>query len=218
MFEFFYNLAGLNSQIFLTINHATNTSILPRVLQLISWPFGIDKFAACYVVLAVYFLFKIKKLDSNIQTSGFWSIFIKMTQVGITYACFGFIYAALKFSINLPRPFCSLPAGSFSTIINTANERCLSSFPSAHTGLAVLVSYFLWPYLRTSGKVTAVAIILLVGISRMTLAMHYPSDIIYSFFIAFFVIMIGKVIYRIFENNMIKKVGEIIIIRFLKIN
>ena len=195
MFEFFYNLAGLNSQIFLTINHATNISILPRVLQLISWFFGIDKFAIYYILLAVYLIFKFRKLDSDSQVITFWLIFNKMTFVGITYAIFGFIYAALKFSINLPRPFCSLPVGSFHTIINTANERCLSSFPSAHTGLAVIITYFLWSYLRTSGKLTAIAIVLLVGISRMTLAMHYPSDIIYSFFIAFLVIMIGRVVY-----------------------
>lgn len=211
MFEFFYNLAGLNSQIFLTINHATNTSILPRVLQLISWPFGIDKFAICYAVLAAYFFFKLKKLDLYSQEKEFWPLFNKMMTIGITYTVFGFIYAALKFSINLPRPFCSLPADSFHTIINTANERCLSSFPSAHTGLAVIITYFLWSYLRTSGKLTAIAVIALVGISRMTLAMHYPADIIYSFFIAFLIIMIGHIIYRIFENNIIKWVGGIIL-------
>lgn len=213
MFEFFYNFAGFNKQIFLIINHATNISILPRILQLISWPFGISNFAVYYAVLAVYFFLRLKKLDSYSQEKEFWPFFNKMTRLGITYACFGFIYAALKFSINLPRPFCSLPASSFSSIINTEAERCLSSFPSAHTGLAIIITYFLWTYLRTSGKLTAIAVVTLVGISRMTLAMHYPADIIYSFFVAFIVIITGHIIYRVFENNIIKRIGEIILVR-----
>lgn len=210
MFEFFYNFAGFNKQIFLIINHNTNISILPRILQLISWPFGISKFAIYYTAIAVYFFFRLKKLDSYSQEKEFWHVFNEMTIIGITYACFGFIYAALKFSINLPRPFCSLLADSFHTIINTGSERCLSSFPSAHTGLAVIITYFLWPYLRTSGKLTAIALIALVGIARMTFAMHYPADIIYSFSVAFIVIITGRIVYKIFENNILKKIGEMI--------
>ena len=211
MFDFFYNFAGLNTKIFLFINHATNVSILPQILQLVSWPFGISKFALYYVILAICFGLQLMKIPSHLRENEFWHVYNKMTLAGLTYACFGFIYAALKFSINLPRPFCSLPVDSFKTVINTETERCLSSFPSAHTGLAVLIAYLLWPYLRNSGKVAAVIIILLVGISRMTLAMHYPADILYSFFVAFIVIIIGKVVYKVFENNIIRSVGKIIL-------
>lgn len=141
----------------------------------------------------------------------FWSVYNKMTIVGITYACFGFVYAGLKFSVNLPRPFCSLPPDSFKTITNTEVERCLSSFPSAHTGLAVIITYFLWPYLRNSGKIIAIMVVTLVGISRMTLAMHYPADIIYSLFVAFIVIVIGKIVYKLFERNIVRSIGKIML-------
>jgi membrane-associated phospholipid phosphatase len=53
-------------------------------------------------------------------------------------------------------------------------------------------------------------VVIIVAISRITLAMHYPADIIYSFFIAILLIIIGRIVYKNLENNLIKWVGKVI--------
>lgn len=216
MFEIFYNFFGLNQKIFFAINSVINNLNLAYFLEKISWFFSISLFTIYYLLFLIYSYIRLKKIkNTKEREDNFWVIYNNMVNIGIIYAIFGFTYALLKFSINLPRPFCSLPIGSFITIINIENERCLSSFPSAHTGLAVLITYFLWNYLNSLGKIIALAIILLVAISRITLAMHYPADILYSFFIAMFVIKIGNFIYLILYPNITIMVGKILYKRII---
>ncbi|WP_341756295.1 MULTISPECIES: phosphatase PAP2 family protein [unclassified Candidatus Tisiphia] len=210
MFELLYNFQGLNQEIFLWINRITNHfSIIAHVLQIISYCFNIANFAIAYLIYCVYFYIQLKKMqDFNQRHIKFWSIYNKMVLIGIIYTIFGCTYALLKFSVNLPRPFCSLPINSFVTIANIELERCLSSFPSSHSGLALLTTYFIWSYITMGQKIIALLIVLLVAISRITLAMHYPADIIYSFLITIIIIIVGRIVFRIFANNLIKCLGN----------
>lgn len=212
MLEFFYNFNGYNKELFLQINHFTNINILPFILQIISWPFGISKFAIYYVFCVIYFFIILNRIDDHTEYKNkFWNIYNNMVRVGIIYSFFGLLYAFLKYNINLPRPFCSLRSEDFFTIADISKERCLSSFPSSHTGLAVIIAYFLWPYLNYGQKIFATLIIILVGVSRLALAMHYPADIIYSIFIAAIVIIVGNLFFKLFKNNLIQIIGEVII-------
>lgn len=219
MFECFYNFYGLNEVLFVTINKATNFSIFPQILQIISWVFSIAHFSFCYVILCIYHYTQLKQInDLNQRQKRFLRLYNEMVIAGVIYTIFGLVYATLKFSINLPRPFCSLDNINFTTIANVASERCLSSFPSAHTGLAFLVSYLLWKYFSFTQKIIAIFIIMLVAISRIALAMHYPSDIIYSLVIVSFVIMTGNMTYKLFRDNVIKKIGDIIYTKIIASN
>ncbi len=216
MFDFFYNFLGLNQQLFLLINHGTNISILPYIFQIISWFFGITHFAVYYIIYCVYIYIKLIKIQNQDQFFiSFWSYYNKLAKAGITYTIFGLTYSVLKFSVNLPRPFCSLAGQDFVTVANTAAERCLSSFPSSHTGLALLIAYFVWPELSIKQKIAAILVVMLVAISRITLAMHYPADIIYSCFIATIVIIISNLFYKFLINNIAKIIGGFIL-RLLK--
>lgn len=212
MFEFLYNFQNLNQEIFLWINKVTNySSIMAYILQNISYCFNISNFAIIYIISSIYYYIQLAKIqDFNQRSSKFWIIYKEFMRIGIIYSIFGVIYAGLKFSVNLPRPFCSLPAGSFVTIADTQIERCLSSFPSSHSGLSLLVTYIIWPYLTIWQKFISCLIVLLTAISRITLAMHYPADIIYSYLITIIIIIIGKIIYQILENNLIEWFGKII--------
>ncbi|WP_341748063.1 phosphatase PAP2 family protein [Candidatus Tisiphia endosymbiont of Dascillus cervinus] len=210
MFELLYNFHGLNQEIFLWINRITNHfSIIAYILQIISYCFNITNFAIVYFIYCGYFYIQLKKIqDFNQRQIKFWSIYNKMVMIGIIYAIFGCTYALFKFSVNIPRPFCSLPLNSFVTIAHVEVERCLSSFPSSHSGLALMVSYCIWPYITMWQKIIAFLIVLLVAVSRITLAMHYPADIIYSFLITIMIIVVSKMIFKIFTNNLIKWFGE----------
>lgn len=208
MFGVFYNWNGFNKSLFIAVNQLTNVSIIPDILQAISSVFFIANFAVGYAITCIYFYFKTKQVTD--KETYFITIYNGLVRIGICYALFGLAFAALKFSVNLPRPFCSLKPGEFITIANIASERCLSSFPSAHTGLSILVAYALWPYLNNFFKTLACFIIFAVAISRFTLAMHYPADILYSAVVTLLVIITGNFIFYSLHKKLIKPIGYLI--------
>jgi len=209
MLEIFYNFYGLNEIIFTKLNYITNNGIIPYILQAISSIFFIANFAVFYIFTCLYFYFKTRKATNTEEY--FTPIYNKLVLVGICYAIFGLTFAGLKFSVNMPRPFCSLAAGQFATVANIEFERCLSSFPSAHTGLSILVAYALWQHINNVTKIACCIIIATVAVSRVTLAMHYPADIIYSALVTFLVIIAGNVIYKILKPLVITPVKEVIV-------
>lgn len=208
IYDFVYNFSGFNKTIFIFLNQITNSGNMPQILQLISAAFSLEKFALYYFITALYFYCKLKNHPQ--AKILFLPVYYKLVEIGMTYALFGFLYAALKFGINLPRPFCSLPQEDFITILNIAKERCLSSFPSAHTGLAVLSSYYIWPYLQNYQKIIAILLVAAVTLSRITLAMHYPADILYSLVITTILIFLNRKLFNHLKNFVITPVGNLL--------
>ncbi|RYE06285.1 MAG: phosphatase PAP2 family protein [Rickettsiaceae bacterium] len=212
MFELFYNFYGINQKLFLFINNLTNSKItIAQILYLSSYPFGISKFAIYYVIGVVIAYYRIKNIKSSTnRLARFWQLYQLFTKIGIIYTFFGCTYAALKFSINLPRPFCSLTTETFFTITDTQSYRCLSSFPSAHVGLAVMISYIFWRYTNVIGKACLIILTTTVAISRLSLAVHYPADILYSLIIIILVIICGNKISYLLKNNILFRIGSVI--------
>lgn len=208
IYNVIYNFFGINKEIFIFVNKITNVGIIPTLLKISSQFFFIGNFAAYYLIICLYCYFKLKK-RSNPKIE-FIPIYNQLVKAGTCYSLFGFAYAALKFGINLPRPFCSLSPSEFTTILDVTKERCLSSFPSAHTGLAILIAYYLWPYLTKYQKAIVFSLIVVVSISRITLAMHYPADIIYSILIASLIIFFSNKLVDYMQNIIVKPIGKII--------
>ena len=207
MTYFLYNWMGLNKTLFISINKLTNVVYLPDILKIISDVFFIANFAVFYFIACLLFYFRTRRVTLDKQ-SLFMAGYFELTRVGICSALFGLTFAALKFSINLSRPFCSLTKADFITIANTDLERCLSSFPSAHTGLSMLIAYCLWPYMNKFLKCTSCLVILAVATSRITLAMHYPADIVYSAIVTILIILAGNFVFKILKNKVIKSIGN----------
>lgn len=220
MKEVFYDWLGYNTEIFYFLNHVSNAWVFPQFLRCLSWFFNIENFAVYYMTLCglgyqhVFARSKVKlntlPAEAVVRKDDFWLIYNRLVYIGICYAVFGLTYAALKFSVNLPRPFCSLPIGTFETIIDTTNERCMSSFPSSHAGLALMATLLAWRYLGTCGRLCAIVVTLMAALARVALAMHYPADVLYSYLIVLTVLCISRAVFRLFENNLIKYVGELI--------
>jgi len=208
IYNVIYNFFGINKEIFIFVNKITNVGIIPTLLKISSQFFFIGNFAAYYLIICLYCYFKLKK-RSNPKIE-FVPIYNQLVKAGTCYSLFGFAYAALKFGINLPRPFCFLMPSEFTTILDVTKERCLSSFPSAHTGLAILIAYYLWPYLTKYQKAIVFSLIVVVSISRITLAMHYPADIIYSILIASLIIFFSNKLVDHMQNIIVKPIGKII--------
>ncbi len=132
-----------------------------------------------------------------------------MLIIGVSYTLFGFLYAFLKFYVNLPRPYCSLSANEFRTILDTSTSRCLSSFPSSHAGIGFMIAYFFWNHTnRIMVKIFLISIMFLVVLSRISLAMHYPMDIFYGIVFSYFVIKISQ---KICENKSLKNFSQYVL-------
>jgi membrane-associated phospholipid phosphatase len=94
--------------------------------------------------------------------------------------------------------------------MNFEGERCLSSFPSAHSALALIITFYLWPYLNRYAKVSATLVIILVGLSRISLAMHYPADIIYGIIIGFMTLGLAEITYKLSKKIIFTPIINII--------
>ena len=162
-------------------------------------------FAVYYIIITAILLYRIIRVKNYAHYSFCYDFMVK---IGTCYACFGFAYAALKFGFHMPRPFCSLPEGSFTTIIDITQERCFNSFPSSHTGLVFLITLFLWEYIGLAARIFWLSLVALIALSRIALAMHFPADIFYSLFIAYIVYEIAVLVYRLLAGNLIRWAKE----------
>ena len=82
----------------------------------------------------------------------------------------------LKPLVARPRPWLSVPG-----LIPLIAEDDPNSFPSGHTCAAFAVAATLWrtlPEQWLAGKVAVIVLAVLMGLSRVYVGVHYPSDIL----------------------------------------
>lgn len=209
---YLYDFAGYNTYFFLLINKLTNYSILPFILYFLS---GFFFFVMPPIYLSIYSLiiYISNKLKKPIVK--FDDYFNFCYRSGLCFILFLIIYTFLKYSVNLERPFCSLDPELFSSIKTSfLEDRCNSSFPSAHSGLSLMILYFLWNYLSKIQKWVGILIVILVGVSRISIAMHYPSDVLYGYLIMIVNIKFARILegkFPVALKNYIKYYTKIIL-------
>ena len=182
MKEILYDLYGYNTQLFIYANILLNSNeYLSYYLKVISYFFEIKNFAFYYCVLLLMCWFKIKKADARLQQKVYEKYAYELCKIGFAYAIFVAIFCGLKFSVNMPRPYCSLTPEQFKSIMDFSDVRCLSSFPSGHTGIALMIMYFTYVYASNMFiKFMTVLMFIAAALSRISLAMHFPVDVIYG--------------------------------------
>ncbi len=112
----------------------------------------------------------------------------------------------LKLSVNRARPWQTYPDLGFQEFHNSigVREPKDSSFPSGHTAALFAAAVALVMYYRVKG-LPALAVALLVAVSRIYLCMHFPSDVLGGMLIGtacgvagYF---LGKPIKKLYENK-----------------
>lgn len=181
----FYNWLGLNEYLFTLINSSLNHGALPHFFYVISILFKEFVFLIYYAAFVTY---EVRNLSTQTYEK-YNKIFNKAVEIGSIYANVMVVYTLIKYTANFPRPYCSM--SSFVSINNFAHERCLSSFPSAHTAMAIIVCWWVWPCVNRLGRILLITLVILVGLSRIALAMHYPADIIWSVVISLSICLIA---------------------------
>lgn len=147
--------------------------------------------------------------------------FSKVFYVILLFIIFGGIFTFLKFYVDEPRPYCV--TNNYYSIFNFNKVRDLSSYPSAHTGMAVIYVWILYKFwfrnvsnkysyiihviLQAIYWIFASILICIVGLSRIILAMHYVSDLIGGIIFSF--IAIGATEF-IAKRQIYKKLLQII--------
>lgn len=94
----------------------------------------------------------------------------------------------LKHLINRTRPYI---AYNIPIIIKAPFE---SSFPSGHALSSFTAAFVIFKFHKNWG-ISALILAILIAFSRIYLFVHYPSDILAGFIIAFFVIFLANKIY-----------------------
>lgn len=84
----------------------------------------------------------------------------------------------IKRLVNRPRPYKTL-----NWAIPIKPTACIYSFPSGHTCSAFSIALVL-SYVFPALDIAFISVAILVGISRIYLGCHYPTDVIFGFLIA----------------------------------
>jgi membrane-associated phospholipid phosphatase len=199
MFALIYDLFGYNKAIFLCINYITKGYFISYFFLVLSKIFEFYNFIFYYIAIIIYFMCK---MVSNLNRIEFNRWYCNVFRLGFSYVVVFFVYFSIKYTTNMPRPYCSLLDIEYYSVHDFKNERCFSSFPSAHVSLAILLYNFFMLYTRNIIlRCLFLFTVLLVGISRISLAMHFPSDIIYSCCITYIILFLVRYLTSILYSN-----------------
>lgn len=194
---------------------------LSEWINKIFYDFDASIFRATYEMLNDNpFIFKIARFISYFGDHGYFFIglllilllFRKTRKLGITLTL-GFIIGViinnliLKNAIARPRPYDTVFEFKsmwehFSNIVMDSY-----SFPSGHTCMATVIGVGLFIYLPKKYSFIFLLIPILMGWSRITLFVHYPSDVLFALFVGSLSMVLGYFLSKLvfkweFLNNL----------------
>ena len=169
-------LKNLDLQLFHFFNTAGHGSGLEKLITLAD-KYGIYFFAA---VVAAYFF---------INRTTFWRAGIAAVLAR------GVIVEPIRFFYQRPRPFLVLEDAR-QLIEKNSTE---GSFPSGHAAFYFAIAFAVYFSHKAAGRILLV-VALLLGISRVYLGVHYPSDILGGIAVGAFSAWVAKLIFRKNQN------------------
>lgn len=151
--------------------------------------------------LWTWFWINITKLGNSgfiwLTTAILMSFFKKTRNVGIVSLCsialcFLITNVGLKNIVARPRPYTQI-----AELMILTHPETSFSFPSGHTANSFAVALIYYRMLPKKYGITAVVLATLIGLSRLYIGVHYPTDVIGGFFVALFA---SSVVYFIHQK------------------
>ena len=174
-------LLSLDSQIYQFINLSYHNPFLDNLSLLICY-LGVITTILIIAILIAYFDKKKGKRVASLLIIG-----------AILSVCLTFLF---KYTVLRPRPY---------TLIDNAILLAVEldpSFPSGHTVNSTVLAYTLT---REYNKKIFMLIPLFVGLSRIYIGAHYPSDIICGFILGIFIVILSE---KIFDKILFEKIRK----------
>jgi membrane-associated phospholipid phosphatase len=105
----------------------------------------------------------------------------------LSYWLDGLLLGYLKPVLDFPRPPLALLPQTLH-IVGAAEYH--HSLPSGHSTFAMMVVASLWPILGRSWRIAGACFVLWVGVSRISLGMHFPADVLAGYLFSLAVVLL----------------------------
>ncbi len=192
MKEILYEWGGWNMLLFHWINDIPHTYWLDQVM-LIGTQLGDHAHFVSYLCGMIVFVF-LTMLQSSaprevVASMGFATIAVFVFSFWIQ----GEIVGWLKETLDFPRPPLVLQDTGFFSLHPSAlhvvgTPEYHHSLPSGHSVFAMLVAASFWPLLGRF-RLLAVLFVIWVGVSRISLGMHFPADVVAGYLLSLSVVL-----------------------------
>lgn len=191
---FLYDWGGLNGVLFEVIHHNT-----PSILMPLAWIFSNllgNYWGAPLVILGLWISSRQVQDNSHVLT-----IRHQISQFALAFGLSLAIATTLKLFCDFPRP-----AAVFGNLLQGDSTDWHYSLPSGHSTYAALVAGVLWPLVGIRCRFALGLYVILVGWSRIALAMHFPADVLAGWVIGFSGVAMTKRLLAAFPaiSNIIK--------------
>jgi len=191
MKEIFYDWGGTNVWLFHAINDI-RFAWLDQLMLLGTYLGGHAMFPFYLVLLTLCALGAVNMTAQNpeqYQTSAKrWIAVIAV--FSLAYWLDGLLLGFIKPYLDFPRPPLALLPDTLH-IVGTAEYH--HSLPSGHSTFAMMVVASLWPILSRNWRVAGVCFVLWVGLSRISLGMHFPADVVAGYLLSLAVVLLAYV-------------------------
>lgn len=190
-FYFLYQLGGLNEKLFLilysTLKQIDCIVFLSYLCAILFW---YKTFCLIFVTLVFFKIYSLLRLEGH-GYAAYKSAFESFFRLGFVFAVFVLIYSLIKYCMAMPRP---QVISSFPRMFKPEAH----SFPSAHAGLASLLFTYYFASFSLTSRLLLALLVLCVGLSRIALGVHYPSDVLWGIALAPCVVALSN-----FLNNLV---------------
>ena len=191
-----YSSDSLNVDLFYAIN-GINSPVFRQAMLYVSMVGKHLMFPVYFAIFigSAWFHSKQFKAAGRHETYSHYILKVKKTTVFLllSYALYlGWVYG-FKHLFHMPRPFIRLPEGTVQIFDSVRSaEAPYVSFPSGHSAFVMMMLAGLWPLLGGNGKFIGLLLLLWVGISRISLGVHFPSDVAGSWVVSLLVVVISR--------------------------
>lgn len=201
--EFLYDWSGLNLWLFRQIN-SINGHYYDLLMQKITL-LGDKHLLPYYVGIIMSYaglnlLYRIlaKKAGKSHYLQMWIGIFLVM---GTGLFASQITVSKTKEHFSYQRPYAVLPQSEVRQLEGQEAKEADRSFPSGHVAIITALIVALWPALGGKAYFLGVTTIFAVMWSRIALGVHFPADVLFSFLIICFeIIIIRYVIYEILRK------------------
>jgi signal peptidase II len=218
----FYDWNGANKELFLYFNNLFAGDPLASEFLAYFSLLGRNYIVPIILILMVILILAnayLNNLPQN-QPVAFRKYLLRWAEILAVICCalllVGIIIPLVKLYFAMPRPLCNIPPNQINIIVEVGEHSVQSmvksfcvkmkSFPSAHSMIAAIFAIGLWPVASIYARALLIFSMMLMGISRMAIGVHYPADVIGGYILGLIFVVISRkiLVYSKKSNFLIK--------------